>query len=148
MTQREAIEKIKRYCAYQERCQSEARQKLYTFELSSEKIENILCILIEENFIDEERFAKNFVRGKFRQKKWGKIKIKQHLKQKEISDYCIKKGFEEITREEYLKILNEILLKKSNKLMDDNVFIKKQKIAKYAINKGFENDLVWGLLRD
>ena len=148
MTQREAIEKIKRYCAYQERCQSEARQKLYAFELSSEKIENILCILIEENFIDEERFAKNFVRGKFRQKKWGKIKIKQHLKQKEISDYCIKKGFEEISREEYLKILNEILLKKSNKLMDDNVFIKKQKIAKYAINKGFENDLVWGLLRD
>ena len=148
MTQREAIEKIKRYCAYQERCQSEARQKLYTFELSSEKIENILCILIEENFIDEERFAKNFVRGKFRQKKWGKIKIKQHLKQKEISDYCINKGFEEITREEYLKILNEILLKKSNKLMDDDEFIKKQKLAKYAIRKGFENDLVWDLLRD
>ena len=148
MTKKEAIQKIKRYCAYQDRCQSETRKKLYVLKLSSNEVENILCSLIEENFIDEERFAKNFVRGKFQQKKWGKIKIKQHLKLKEISDYCIKRGFEEITREEYLKTLNEILQKKSNKLIDDNVFRKKQKLAKYAVGKGFESDLVWDLLRD
>ena len=73
MTQNEALEKIKKYCAYQERCQSEVRQKLYDFELHNNDIENILCSLIEQNFINEERFAKNFVRGKFRQKKWGQI---------------------------------------------------------------------------
>ena len=148
MTQREALEKMKRYCAYQERCQSEVRQKLFILELSSEDIDNIICNLIEENFLNEERFAKNFVRGKFRQKKWGKIKIKQHLKQKGISDYCIKNGFKEINQEDYLKTLDIILLKKSKVLTDENTFIKKQKLAKYAINKGFENNLVWDLLRD
>jgi len=148
MIQRDAIEKIKRYCAYQERCQSEVRRKLYTFNLDSEDIDNILCSLIEEDFLNEERYAKNFVAGKFRQKNWGKIKIKQHLKQKEISDYCIKKGFEEINQEDYLKTLDEILQKKSKVLKDENNFIKKQKLAKFAINKGFENNLVWDLLRD
>ena len=148
MTQREALEKMKRYCAYQERCQSEVRQKLFILELSSEDIDNIICNLIEENFLNEERFAKNFVRGKFRQKKWGKIKIKQHLKQKGISDYCIKNGFKEINQEDYLKTLDIILLKKSKVLTDENTFIKKQKLAKYAIKKGFENNLVWDLLRD
>ena len=136
MTQREALEKIKRYCAYQERCQSEVRQKLYSFGLNSEPIENILCILIEENFIDEERFSKNFVRGKFRYKKWGKIKIKQHLKQKNISDYCIKKGFEEINQEDYLKTLDEILLKKSDTLVNENEFSRKQKTIKYVPERG------------
>lgn len=148
MTQNEALEKMKKYCAYQERCQSEVRQKLYDFELHNNDIENILCSLIEQNFINEERFAKNFVRGKFRQKKWGKIKIKQHLKQKQISDYCIKTGLEEIDTEDYLTTLNSIISKKEKLISEENNFIKKQKIAKYAINKGFENDLVWDHLSD
>ena len=148
MTQNEALEKMKKYCAYQERCQSEVRQKLYDFELHNNDIENILCSLIEQNFINEERFAKNFVRGKFRQKKWGKIKIKQHLKQKQISDYCIKTGLEEIDTEDYLTTLDLIISKKGKLISEENNFIKKQKIAKYAINKGFENDLVWDHLSD
>tara|TARA_Y100000766_G_scaffold78446_1_gene66687 strand:- start:1978 stop:2424 length:447 start_codon:yes stop_codon:yes gene_type:complete len=148
MTQNEALEKMKKYCAYQERCQSEVRQKLYDFELHNNDIENILCSLIEQNFINEERFAKNFVRGKFRQKKWGKIKIKQHLKQKQISDYCIKTGLEVIDTEDYLTTLNSIISKKEKLISEENNFIKKQKIAKYAINKGFENDLVWDHLSD
>ena len=148
MTQNEALEKIKKYCSYQERCQSEVRQKLYDFELHSNDIENILCSLIEQNFINEERFAKNFVRGKFRQKKWGKIKIKQHLKQKQISDYSIKTGLEEIDTEDYLTTLDLIISRKEKLISEENNFIKKQKIAKYAINKGFENDLVWDHLSD
>ena len=146
MTQNEALEKMKKYCAYQERCQSDVRQKLYDFELNNNEIENILCSLIEQNFINEERFAKNFVRGKFRQKKWGKIKIKQHLKQKQISDYCIKTALEEIDTEDYLAALDLVLSKKEELLNEENNFIKKQKIAKHAINKGFENDLVWNYL--
>ena len=146
MTQNEAIEKMKKYCAYQERCQSEVRQKLYEFALNNDEIENALCSLIEQNFINEERFAKTFARGKFRQKKWGKVKIKQHLKQKQISDYCIKTALEEIDTEDYLATLDLVLSKKEELLNEENDFIKKQKIAKHAINKGFENDLVWNYL--
>ncbi len=146
MTQNEAIEKMKRYCAYQERCQIEVRQKLYGLGLNNDEIENILCNLIEQNFINEERFAKTFTRGKFRQKKWGKIKIKQHLKQKQISDYCIQTGLQEIDTESYVITLNFILLKKEKLLVDENNFTKKQKLAKYAITKGYENDLVWETL--
>lgn len=143
MTQNEAIEKMKRYCAYQERCQSEVRQKLHGLELNNDEIENVLCSLIEQNFINEERFAKTFVRGKFRQKKWGKVKIKQHLKQKQISAYCIQTGLEEIDTESYKNTLDLVLLKKEKLLIDENDFTKKQKLAKHAINKGFESDLVW-----
>jgi len=146
MTQNEAIEKMKKYCAYQERCQSEVRQKLYGFGLNNDEIENALCSLIEQNFINEERFAKTFARGKFRQKKWGKVKIKQHLKQKQISDYCIKTALEEIDTEDYLATLDLVLSKKEELLNEENNFINKQKIAKHAINKGFENDLVWNYL--
>ena len=146
MTQNEALEKMKKYCAYQERCQSEVRQKLYGFGLNNDEIENALCSLIEQNFINEERFAKTFARGKFRQKKWGKVKIKQHLKQKQISDYCIKTALEEIDTEDYLATLDLVLSKKEELLNEENNFINKQKIAKHAINKGFENDLVWNYL--
>lgn len=148
MTQNEAIEKMKKYCAYQERCQSEVRKKLFGCELTSDEIENILCSLIEQNFINEERFAKHFVRGKFRQKKWGKSKIKQHLKQKKISDYCIRIGLNEIDNEEYIATLSLVISKKEKLLLDDNKFVKKQKIAKYAVNKGFENNLVWDFLNN
>ena len=146
MTQNEALEKIKKYCAYQERCQTEVRTKLLEFKLTVENIENIICCLIEENFIDEERFSRSFVRGKFRQKKWGRIKIRQSLQYKNISEYCIRKGFEEIDEEEYLKTLESILKKKEGLLNEENEFIRQQKLAKYAISRGFENNLVWNHL--
>mgnify|MGYP001438995531 FL=1 len=146
MTQNEALEKIKKYCAYQERCQTEVRTKLLEFKLTVENIENIICCLIEENFINEERFSRSFVRGKFRQKKWGRIKIRQSLQYKNISEYCIRKGFEEIDEEEYLKTLESILKKKEGLLNEENEFIRQQKLAKYAISRGFENNLVWNHL--
>ena len=146
MIQNKALEKMKKYCAYQERCQSEVRQKLNGFGLNNDEVENILCNLIEQNFINEERYAKTFTRGKFRQKKWGKIKIKQHLKQKQISDYCIQTGLQEIDTESYVITLDFILSKKEKLLVDENAFTKKQKLAKYAITKGYENDLVWEAL--
>ena len=146
MIQNKALEKMKKYCAYQERCQSEVRQKLHGIGLNNDEIENILCNLIEQNFINEERFAKTFARGKFCHKKWGKIKIKQHLKQKQISDYCIQTGLQEIDTESYIITLDFILSKKEKLLVDENNFTKKQKLAKYAITKGYENDLVWETL--
>lgn len=146
MTQKEGLEKMAKFCAYQERCQSEVKQKLRSFDLTEEETENIICDLIEQKFLDEERFAKAFVRGKFNQKRWGKVKIEQHLKQKQISAYCIKKGFEEIDESKYLSALDEVIAKKSKTLKDTNAFELKQKLARYAISRGFESDLVWEVL--
>ena len=117
MDQVEATEKMKKYCAYQERCQSEIRIKLFGSGLKDDEIENILCNLIEQNFINEQRFAKTFVRSKFRQKRWGKVKIKIHLKQKNISDYCIKIGMEEINTNEYMDTLSLVVSKKEKLLL-------------------------------
>ncbi len=146
MTQKEGLEKMAKYCAYQERCQSEVRQKLFGSGLENEEIENIICDLIDQNFLDEERFARTYVISKFRQKAWGRIKIKQHLKQKQISNYCIKKGFEEISEEDYLTKLEEIIEKKKSALRGESEFNKNQKAARYAIGKGYESNLVWDLL--
>lgn len=146
MTQKEGLEKMAKFCAYQERCQSEVKQKLRSFDLTEEETENIICDLIEQKFLDEERFAKAFVRGKFNQKRWGKVKIEQHLKQKQISAYCIKKGFEEIDESKYLSALDEVIAKKSKTLKDTNAFELKQKLARYAISRGFESGLVWEVL--
>ena len=147
MTQKEALQKMAKYCAYQERCQSEVRQKLKSFSLCEEEIESIICELIDQNFLNEERFAKAFVRGKFNQKDWGKNKIKQHLFQKEISAYCIKKGLEEINESDYLNKLERLAYKKRRTLKFSNQFNLNQKVARYLIGKGFESDLVWDYLR-
>ncbi|MDG1516601.1 MAG: regulatory protein RecX [Flavobacteriales bacterium] len=146
MTQKEALEKMAKFCAYQERCQSEVKHKLFGVGLSNEEIDNIICDLIEHSFLDEERFAKAFVRGKFNQKGWGRIKIQQHLNQKQISSFCQKKGMLEINENDYLTKLEEIILKKSNSLKTEDPFIRKSKTARYAISRGFESELVWEIL--
>ena len=143
MTYKEALDKMSKYCAYQERCQFEVRTKLFGTGLSDDEIENIICDLIEQNFLDELRFSKAFVRGKFNSKSWGKIKIKQHLKQKRISEFCIKKSLSEISKEDYYSKLNELLQKKSKLLHTEDEFTKKQKLARYLIGKGFESEMVW-----
>lgn len=146
MTQKEALGKMAKFCAYQERCQSEIKHKLFGVGLSNEEIDNIICDLIEHRFLDEERFAKAFVRGKFKQKGWGRIKIQQHLNQKQISSFCQKKGMLEINENDYLSKLEEIILKKSNSLKTEDQLIRKNKTAKYAISRGFESELVWEVL--
>lgn len=146
MTQKEGLEKMAKYCAYQERCQSEVRQKLFGSGLSQDEIENIICDLIDQSFLDEERFARTYVRSKFRQKGWGKIKIKQNLKQKQISDYCIKKGFEEINHQEYLEKLESIIDKKIDSLKHESEFNRNQKAARFALGKGYESNLVWDII--
>lgn len=146
MIKSEAFQKMAKYCAYQERCQSEIRYRLKGSGLSNEEIENVICDLIEQNFTNEERFAKAFVRGKFNQKGWGKNKIKQHLIQKEISEFCINKGLNEICESDYLQKLELIIQKKRNQLSEPNEFILNQKVVKYAISRGFESNLIWDVL--
>lgn len=138
--------KIEQYCAYQERSQQEVRDKLYDMGLHKEDVENIISELIDNNFLNEERFATTFARGKFRIKHWGRIKIKQHLKQKKVSEYCIKKALSLIDPNEYEKIIIQLIEKKNRELRESDAYIKKQKVIRYVVSRGFESDIVLSLI--
>ena len=137
-----ALQKIKHYCGYQERCHAEVKEKLYSFGLWKKDVETILAQLIEENYLNEERFAQLFAGGKFRMKQWGRVKIKYELKQKHISEYCIKKGLKEINEDDYQKTLNKLAAAKWKSLKSDkNIFSKKSKTMNYLLQKGYEASL-------
>ena len=146
-TPQQASLKAQQYCAYQERCQQEMRDKLYEWGLHSNEVEQIISELIIDNFLNEERFAKAYAGGKFRIKKWGRIKIKLELKKRKISDYCIKKAMQEIKDEEYLETIKMLIAKKSKDIKDKNPQVRNYKMVKYIASKGFEQDLVWDLLK-
>lgn len=141
--------KIASYCAYQERCQQEVRNKLYSYELFRDEVEELISWLITENFLKEERFAQTFAGGKFRVKQWGRLKIAQALQQKEISSYCIKKGLAEIEDTAYLETIKKLAEKKLNEfqLKISNPYQLKDKTSKFLISKGFEPNLVWQVLK-
>jgi regulatory protein len=139
----EAKQKVYRYCAYQERSHKEVRDKLYEYGLYRDEVEELLSALITEGFLNEERFAKAFAGGKFRMQRWGRIKILNELEARGLTSNCIKIGMKEIEDADYIKTLREILERKLNQLDEDNAFVKRDKLARYAIQKGFEPDLVW-----
>ena len=143
-----ALQKLQRYCAFQERCHQEVRQKLYELSVYGDLQEEIVAELISDNFLNEERFARTYARGKFRSRSWGRIRIQQELKQRKVSDYCIRKGMEEIEEEEYLKALQKIIAKKQAELAGGEEFTARQKTAQYAMRKGFESELIWAILRE
>jgi regulatory protein len=137
-----ALQKIKHFCGYQERCHSEVKEKLYSFGLWKKDVEAIISQLIEENYLNEERFAQLFAGGKFRMKQWGRVKIKYELKQKYISEYCIKKGLQEIDEDDYKKTLQKLAAAKWKSLKaEKNIFIKKNKTMNYLLQKGYEASL-------
>ena len=139
----QALPKAKHYCAYQERCHSEVKEKLYSFGLYKKEVEELLSQLIEENYLNEERFAKQFAGGRFRIKHWGRVKIKYELKQKQVSEYCIKKALASIDEKDYLKILQKLSEVKLKTLKSEkNIFIKKRKLQDYLLQRGFEVGLV------
>lgn len=142
-TPKQAKLKMESFCAYQERAQQEVRDKLYTWGLHSEDVENIIAELITENFLNEERFAKAFVRGKFRIKKWGKVKIIQHLKAKSISSPLIKIALREIDLDEYEENLDTLIQKKIGSQADSLSLSEKAKLMRYLQSKGYENDLIF-----
>ncbi|HEU5053581.1 MAG TPA: regulatory protein RecX [Hanamia sp.] len=142
-TPEQAIPKIKQYCAYQERCHAEVRDKLYSFGLHKNDVEEIISELISENYLNEERFAIHFAGGKFRMKQWGKIKIKQVLKFKQVSDYCIRKALKEIDADEYERTFQKLVEQKLKSLKSEkNIFIKKRKMQDFLLQKGFESEYV------
>ncbi len=133
------------YCAYQERTQQNVRDKLYNLGLYSDEVEEVLSELITENFVNEERFAKSYARGKFTLKKWGKRKIVFELKKRNLSQYCIDQALKEISDEDYEKVITRIVLNKLDNVVEIGI-ISKNKIANYLIRKGFEPDIVWTII--
>lgn len=142
------LEKAKKYCALQERCHQEIREKLFSWGLPDRSVEQIISELISEGFVSEERFAKAYARGKFRIKRWGKNKIINELKKRNISEYSIRKGLKEIDDREYFEVLKNMVLKKSKEVKDKNIYTRNSKIARFVTSKGFEPELIWNLLKN
>lgn len=139
----EATKVLENYCAYQERCHKEIEQKLYDLNMIPEVKEHIILHLLQHNFLNEERYAKAYVRGKFSIKKWGRVKIINQLKFKGISEYNIKSGLAEIDSNEYLRTLQAIAKKKLPLIKESNSYKKTSKLASFLISKGFESELVF-----
>lgn len=148
-TPHQSLPKIKHYCAYQERCHSEVKEKLYSFGLHKNEVDNLISQLIEDNYLNEERFAIQFAGGKFRVKQWGRIKIKYQLKQKQVSEYCIKKALAEIDSEDYQNTLSKLAeLKLKTLKTEKNIFFKKKQLQDHLRMKGFESDLVNEIVKE
>ncbi|MGG6230085.1 regulatory protein RecX [Tenacibaculum sp. SDUM215027] len=146
-TVEEIKRKIEQYCVYQDRCHKEVEQKLKEYKLIPEAREYILLHLLEHNFLNEERFAKSFARGKFRIKKWGKERIVRELKFRDITAYNIKSALKEIEEEEYIKTLYNLIEKKNASVSETNHFKRKKKIADYLLYRGFESSLIYEALK-
>ncbi|SFG89247.1 regulatory protein RecX [Pedobacter insulae] len=142
-----ALLKAESWCAYQERSQQEVRNKLYEWNLFPNEVEEVISELITTNFLNEERFAYAYTSGKFKIKKWGKIKIKQGLKLKKVPDKLIQKALNGIEMDDYLAVLLATAEKKSIALTEKDMLKKKFKLVTYLQGKGFENDLIFDVLK-
>ncbi len=147
LTPEQAKLKALHYCAYQERSHQEVKNKLYELGLHSSEVDELLTYLITEGFLNEERYAKSFAGGKFRIKKWGRVKIVHALESKGLTKNCIRSGLKEIDEQDYIQALEELLKLKLFDLQEINVFVARNKASKYAIQKGYESELVWEKLK-
>jgi regulatory protein len=147
LTKEQALQKLKHYCAYQERCHSEVKEKLYSLGVWKQEQDQLISLLIEENYLNEERFAIAFAGGKFRAKQWGRVKIKYDLRQKQVSAYCIKKALQQIDEEEYLKVLTKFAKEKYASLKSEQYLVRKKKTLAYLLQRGFESELVNDILK-
>ena len=144
----EAIKALEHFCAYQERCHKEVEKKLKELRMIPEARDHIIFHLIQENYLNEERFAKAFARGKFLIKKWGKIRITNELKFRDISSYNIKTALKEINDSDYSNTLYTIAEKKLPLIKETNKYIKKNKLSTFLISKGFESNLVYKVVNE
>ena len=142
------LQKAEHYCAYQERSQQEVRDKLYEWGLWPQAVEKVISQLIETNFLNEERFAKAYVKGKFKQKAWGRVKIKQGLKFKKLPDVLIKKALLTIDADDYLVMLAKVLNKKAALIKEKDDYKRRYKLQQYAMSRGYESDLIADILKD
>jgi regulatory protein len=142
LTTAQALQKLRHYCGYQERCHSEVREKLYSLGVFKNGHDSIIATLIEEDYLDEERFAIAFAGGKFRVKQWGRVKIKYELKQKQVSEYSIKKALQQIREDEYRQVLRKLADEKYAALKNEQPLVRKKKTIDYLLQRGFEMEIV------
>lgn len=136
------------YCSYQERCHVEVNEKLRSFVLNQDEKDQIIVRLIEQNFLNEERFASIFSISKFHQKKWGKIRIKNELKARHISDYLVSKALKEIPMEEYFQTFENLSEHHWEFMTEKNTIKKRKKFCDYLLRKGWESDLVYSKVKE
>lgn len=137
-----ALEKAARYCAYQERCHQDIERKLKDWNVDPEIQDDVISELIQQNFLNEERFALTYVRGKVNIKKWGRYKIKLELKSRQVSEYSINKALKEIDEENYILNLQEVLEKKRTTVTGKSAYEIRAKIFQYLLSKGYEAQLI------
>ncbi len=142
LTPNQALEKVKYFCAYQERSHKEVTEKLYGYGLYSKDVDQIIAVLIEENYLNEERFAVAFAGGKFRVKQWGRQKIKYELKQRGVSSFCINLAIKEIEETDYISTLYSLARKKWESLIKEQFYSRQAKTSSYLITKGYEQHLI------
>lgn len=148
VTVKEAISKLEHYCAYQERCHKEVTQKLKSLGMMPTAIDHIITHLIQENYLNEERFAQAFARGKFSTKKWGKNRIVNELKMRDISVYNIKTALKELPDEVYLETLDVLAKKRLAALTEKQPQKRKKKLADYLLYRGWESHLVYAKINE
>jgi regulatory protein len=142
------LKKLEQYCAYQERCASDIIAKLKYWKVNETHFDSLISKLKEENFLDEERFAKAYARGQFRTNKWGKRKIFFELNHKNIPDAIIQAGLVEIDDEEYRQVLKDLILKKNAEIKNKKSLIIRRNIINFAQGKGFELDLILDIMKE
>ena len=143
LSKEQVLPQVKQYCVYRERCHSEVKKKLYSLGLYKNDVEQLMAQLIEENYLNEERFAIQYAGGKFRMNQWGRVKIKYALRQKQVSEYSIKKALKQISENDYKRTLQKLAAQKLKTLKSEtNVFSKKKKLQDYLLQKGYERELV------
>ena len=142
VTNEQALQKIKHYCAYQERCHSEVKEKLYSLGVWKKDQDQMIATMIEEGYLNEERFAIAFASGRFKIKHWGRVKIKYELKQKQVSEYSIKKALKQIEEADYISTLEKLAKEKYDSLKEDQYLVRKKKTIDYLVQKGFESPLI------
>lgn len=147
-TVHEIKQKIEQYCVYQDRCHKEVEEKIKSFGLIPEAREMILLSLMNDNFLNEERFAKSFARGKFRIKNWGKQRIVRELKMRDVSSYNIKTALKEIDENDYLKTIYRITENRNAVISEPNHYKRKKKLVDFLLRKGFENELIFKTVDD
>ena len=146
LTPEQALQKLKHYCAYQERSHKEVREKLFDLGIKKNDREELIAMLIEENYLNEERFAIAFAGGKWRIKRWGRGKIKYELRQRGVSEYNIKKAMQQIDEEEYLNVLNKLIKEKYASFRNAQPLLRKKKTIDWLVGRGFEAALIMRLM--
>ena len=147
-TIKQAIQKLEHYCAYQDRCHEEVIQKLRSMKMDQDEIDQIIVQLIADNFLNEERFACSYARGKHRIKHWGKIRIVNELKFRKISQYNINLALKEITTEEYEATFHNLAEQNWESIRESNPLKKRKKLCDYVLRKGFESNLVYEKVKE